>query len=131
MENGTDPVTDDEFLYRRVPVDWCSRSTGLSDQAFAPHRTNDVTGLSVVRAKYKSSEEAAKGQPGRSYYVAVLAVADLKRHGIDVVAVGEPGHAELPDLNRDNRKTEKTLQLQRLLVKMCLRVEGPFGPFEQ
>ena len=34
-------------------------------------------------------------------------------------------HAELPALNAANRKDDKTLELQRVLVTLCMRVEGP------
>ncbi len=36
---------------------------------------NDVTGLSISRAKYKSIQDAAKGFRGKAYYVAVLLLA--------------------------------------------------------
>ena len=135
MENGTEPITDEELLYRRVPAStgWYDPTTGsLKPEAFAPHKTNDVTGLSVYRAKYKSIEEAARGRPGKSYYVAVLRTDDLTQHSIEVVPCtlpGDPGHAQLPDLNSSNRKTDQTLERQRLLTKLCLRVEGPFPPY--
>ncbi len=49
MQDGTEPVSDGELLYRRisVPSDWYSPETGLKAEAFAPHKTGDVTGLSV------------------------------------------------------------------------------------
>jgi hypothetical protein len=100
----------------------------LNAQAFAPHKTNDATGLSVVRAKYKSIEEAAKGRPGKSYFIAVLRVGDLRQNGIEVVQTppDDPSHAELPDLNSANRKADETLERERLLVQLCLRIDGPF-----
>ena len=129
MDNGTEPIADEEILYRRVPAGWYSPAAGLNAQAFAPHKTNDSTGLSVYRDKYKSIEEAAKGRPGKSYYVAVLRAGDLRKKGIQVLPrpqPGDPGHAELPDLNRGNRKTDETLQRQHILVDLSLRVEGAF-----
>lgn len=65
MVNGTETIADDELLYRRVPesTGWYDPATGVLDsRTFAPHKTNDATGLSVSRAKYKSIEEAAKGR---------------------------------------------------------------------
>ena len=87
MDDGIEPITDDELLYRRIPASmgWYSASAGLSPQAFAPHATNDITGLSVSRAKYKSIQAAAKGRPGKSYYVAILRAGDLRQRGIQVV----------------------------------------------
>jgi hypothetical protein len=131
VDDGTEPIADDELLYRRIPksVSWYSDSAGLSPQAFAPHAKNDITGLSISRAKYKSIEAAAKGRPGKSYHVAVLRAGDLRQRGIQVVPrplPEDPGHAELPDLNSVNRKTDETLERQRLLaLELCLQVEDP------
>lgn len=137
MESGSEPVDDDELLYRRIPesLGWYDRATGiLSAEAFGPHKTRDATGLSLARAKYKSIEEAALGQPGKSYFVAVLRAGDLRQQGIEIVPrpdVGagqwDPAHAELPDLNSEVRKADHTLEQQRILAEqLVLRVEGPF-----
>jgi hypothetical protein len=60
--DGAEPITDEEFLYRRVPAatGWYSLQTGLKPEAFAPHKTNDATGLSVYRAKYKSADSGSR-----------------------------------------------------------------------
>ena len=132
MDDGTEPIADDELLYRRIPMStgWYRPDAGVDPQAFAPHAKNDITGLSVSRAKYKSIEAAAKGQPGKSYYVAILQAGDLRQRGIQVVPRPLPedaGHTELPDLNAGNRKTGETLERQRVLAQeLCLRVAGPF-----
>ena len=136
MDDGSEPITDEEMLYRRVPASagWYSPESGLKPEAFAPHKTLDTTGLSLSRAKYKSAEDAAQGQPGKSYYVVVLRAADLREQGIAVEPQplpGDPGHAELPGLNANNRKQDLTLERQRNLVNMALRVEGPFASAEE
>jgi hypothetical protein len=132
-QDGTDPIADHELIYRRVPL-----STGHYDPevdaspsplAFKPTR-DDLSGLSVYRAKYKNIEEAAQGRPGKSYYVAVLRVGDLRAVGIDVAPrplEGDPGHAEITGLTYDNRKDMPYFEWQTLLAEqLCLRVEGPF-----
>jgi len=129
--DGSEPIDEDELLYRRVPAStgWYVPENGLAPEAFAPHKTEDRTGLSVSRARYKSLEAAAKGRPGKSYYVAVLRARDLFAKGIAVAPrplPDDPAHAELPDLNSQNRKSDETVERQRLLVELCLRVEGPF-----
>lgn len=133
-----DPVTDDELLYRRIPesTGWYDPRTGtVNPEAFAPHKEHDRTGLSVTRAKYRGSSynEAMRGRSGKTYYVAVLRVGDLRKHGIQVIARPEtpdgfdPAHAELPQLTSATRKSEKTLEQQRVLAThLCLRVDGPF-----
>jgi hypothetical protein len=138
VDAGSELIEDSEFLYRRVPAStgWYHQATGvLKAEAFGPHRTQDITGLSVARAKYKSLEEAARGRPGKSYLVAVLRAGDLRQRGIEVVPRPElpdghhdPAHAELPDLNSETRKANQTLEWQRLLAEeLTLRVEGPFA----
>jgi len=128
--DGSEPVDDDEILYRRIPQSWYSSETEkLNDQAFAPHKKNDTTGLSVSRAKYKSIEDAAKGT-GECYYVGILKAGDLKKAGIPVVPkplANDPAHAEIPGLNTGNRKDSRTLELQEELVRLTQRVEGPFS----
>lgn len=140
MGNGTEPIADDELLYRRIPASmgWFDPATGMvKPEAFAPHKTQDVTGLSVSRAKYKTIEEAARGRPGKSYFVAVLNAGDLYCKGISIAPRPEtpdgydPAHAELPDLKSSNRKDDVTLEQQRILVELCLRVEGPFATSEE
>lgn len=131
MDNGTETIAAEELLYRRVPesTGWYDPATGVLDsRAFAPHKTNDTTGLSVSRAKHKSIEAAANGRPGKSYYVAVLRAGELRQNGIEIVQTppDEPSHAQLPDLNAANRKENATLERQRLLTELCLSVEGPF-----
>ena len=85
-----------------------SQDTGrVQPEAFAPHKERDVTGLSVSRAKYKSIEEAARGQPGKAYFVAVLPAGELRQAGITIEPRprhGDPGHAELPKFERGESK---------------------------
>ena len=134
MADGFEPVEDDEILYRRVPEHWYNAVTNeFDDQAFAPHATRDVTGLSVSRAKYKSAEQAAAGRAGKRYYVAKLRAGDLREAGIEIEQRPntpggiDPAHAELPDLNSAKRKETLTLErLASLSSKLCLGVEGPF-----
>jgi hypothetical protein len=130
--DGTEPVEDDELIYRRIPEVWCDPDTRqLDDQAFAPHKTNDVAGLSLSRAKYKTIEEAAKGWPGKTYYVAILKAKDLRANDIAIESRplhDDPGHIELPSLNSKNRRDSRVLELQAMLAELTLSVEGPFGP---
>ncbi len=137
MDSGSDPIEDDEFLYRRVPasMDWYdANSDDLRPEAFGPHKTRDNTGLSVTRANRKSIKEAARGQPGKSYYVAIFRAGSLREQGIEVVPRPnlpndeyDPAHAELPELNSGTRKESQTLQWQRVLAEeLTERVEGPF-----
>ena len=128
MDHAVEPIADDELLYRRVPAMWYDPTLGLSDNAFSP-RKDDMTGISVSRAKYKTEEEAARGF-GRCYYLAVMRAGDLRKHGIEIVPrpePGDPGHSELTNLNASNRKATETIERQNLLAnKLCLKILGPF-----
>jgi len=131
------PLSDDELLYRRVPksMGWYrpGQFPEVVDDAFHPR--NDTTGLSMERARsdehpeFKSIEEMAQGPSPAGYVVAVLRVADLRKHGIRIeprTEMAGPGHVELPDLNRDNRKSDQALTLKRILSLSVVRVEDPF-----
>jgi hypothetical protein len=128
--DGTEPISDDELLFRRVPEVWHSQEAGVSLEAFRPNRDRDQTGLSVSRAKYESIEQAARSsRPGKSYYVAVFRAGDLRQIGIDVSPKPEanrPGHSEFPALNAANRNDPMTLERMARMKELCLRVEGPF-----
>ena len=131
MANGHEPIADDELLYRRVPVTWFHHSTGLPlHDAFGPNKNRDLTGLSLSRARYKTAEQAALSQqPGKQYYVAVLRALDVRQAGMRIdprPTADDPSHCEIPDLRADNYKETITLERQRRLVELCLRVEGPF-----
>jgi hypothetical protein len=100
----------------------------LSPEVFHPRR-NEATGISVYREKYKSIEDAAKGRSKHGYFVAVLRTGDLRDIGVRVVPwplPDDPGHAQLPDLNCDNRREPITEQRKFDLAKVCLKVVGPF-----
>jgi len=131
MADGTEPIEDNELLYRRIPSVYFNRENDPhpSPMAFRP-RKYDKTGLSFYREKHSSPAEVASSGAGERYYVAVLRAGDLRAHGIEVVPMpvpGNPGHAELPDLRYENRKEKTQEGWQRLLAeKLCLRVEGPF-----
>jgi hypothetical protein len=135
VANGTEPILDDELLYRRIPesTGWYAPSLKpfLSPEAFRPN-AEDVTGLSVSRATYKTIEDAARGREGKSYYVAVVRAGDLRSRGIRVEPrphKGDLGHAELPDMTYESRHSNQVIEWKTVLAhQLCLRVEGPFGP---
>src|ERR1043166_6815894 len=99
MPDGNEPITDDEFVFRRIPasMNWYNREVSefSSPQAFTPI-THDRDGLSLVRAKYMSAEECgATGMEGRQFYVAIFSVRVLREHNIIVEPDPQecnPGH---------------------------------------
>lgn len=129
MEPSVDPISSDEMIYRRVPVSTGWYEPGnLSAEAFGPTK-NDTTGISVSRANCKSIEEAANGPSKKGYYVAELRVKDLFDRNIAVEPKplpGDPGHAEIPDVNYTNRKESATIEMMATLAELVCQVHGPF-----
>jgi hypothetical protein len=128
-DDGTEPVAENELLYRRIPVSmgWYDQG-GLSPEAFDP-RKDETSGISLYRNKYKPIREVAMGKSKKGYYVAVLRARDLIKEGIEVVSrpnPNDPGHVELPGLTCDNRSTPEAYRLKIRLAKLCLSVKGPF-----
>ena len=139
MLDGTEPIADEEELYRRIPVspNWYDPAVDShpSPRAFRPI-DEDKSGLSLYRAKYKSIRQVAENLRGKRYYVAVLRAGALREYGIKVVPKPIPphdlGHAEIPSLTYTNRKEQRAVEQQLLLAeKLCLRVEGPFPEIDE
>lgn len=138
QRDGTEPIADDELLYRRIPASqgWYdpTQQNPLSSEAFRPNKERDAAGISLWRSTYTSTSEAAAGQPGKTYYVAVLRMGDLRARGVEVVPdvdpndpARSPGHAVIPTLNSANRRSVEATQLKKLLAEvLTLRVDGPF-----
>jgi hypothetical protein len=131
---GTEPIADDELLYRRIPVStgWFDPTidTKPSPLAFRP-RDDDDTGLSVVRGEpYNSIEAAAGGPSKKGYYVAILRAGDLRKNGILVEPKPIPGlqgHAEIVSLTVVNRDSDEARGMMVMLAhEICIRVDGPF-----
>lgn len=134
--DGTDPIDDEEILYRRIPVSqgWYNSNADPhpSPQAFRP-RDDDITGISLCRGGlYNTVEQAGHGPSKKGYFVAVLKAGDLRKLGFDVVPRPNDvinGHVEIPALTASNRDTDSALNIMTALAnKLCLRVEGPFSP---
>src|SRR5438128_668080 len=101
-----EPVDDSEFVYRRIHPQFFDPALAVAVQleAFRPSR-NDNTGLSVFRARFARPEDCLPSDPAKAagYFMARLAVADLRNHGLTVqpepVPAGPPGHAVIPELS--------------------------------
>src|SRR5271166_1419197 len=102
---GTEPIADDELLFRRIPVSmgWYDPAVDAqpSPLAFRP-RDDDATGISVLRgAPYNTPEVAGRGPSKKGYFVAVLRAGDLRKSGVLVAPApmeGISGHAEITSL---------------------------------
>jgi hypothetical protein len=101
--------------------------------AFRPTK-RDKTGISVIRRRFKSAKDAGKGKNPAGYFVARLLVSDLRANGLDVVPRPQTNegidhaHAELPDLNAGNRRTDDVRLRTKILAELAnkFEVQGPY-----
>lgn len=126
MKSESDPITDDEWLLRRVHKDRfrTDRVPLISITAFEPRikgRDRDIEGISLYReACLKSPDEilvkvAADKQ--RDHGIVRISVAELRRLNLTVVSNPDEilGHVVVPELNalvyeQDKAKYTPTLE---------------------
>ncbi|HWG44019.1 MAG TPA: hypothetical protein VN688_14670 [Gemmataceae bacterium] len=131
------PVEDSEFVYRRIHRVYYQAGLPIPLQAaaFRP-TTNDATGLSVFRAVFvQPIDILASIEPGKrnDYYVVRLAVQELHRLGLTVVAEPEPngpaGHAVIPELSwpvyQADKQRLKVIQLELAKLASAAVVHQP------
>jgi hypothetical protein len=124
-----DPVKDDEFVYRRIHRNFYDANvpTLIRSEAFRP-RHNDDIGLSVFRAAFvQPADTLSNIDAGKrnEYYVARVAVQELRRLGLTVVPDPDPngplGRAVIPELNWQAYHADKQRlkQVQFELAKLA------------
>lgn len=144
MSSASSEHADDDGLLMlgRVPAaqEWYDEATGELDvDAFKPHPTGDVDGLSVSRMKLENNPDfltpeqlAGLGRSPRGYYVAIVRESALISLGVRVErapTAQDPGHCLLSNMNSANRKsTEVKDWCHQLVEKHLVRVEEPFRP---
>ena len=100
----TNPVSPDEFVFRRILRKWYdpSKDPPVDRQAFRP-TSRDVKGLSVFRANFIDPERLDRdndGNPGK-YCVARLRASAIMDLNLTIIPdrIDElPGHALIPEL---------------------------------
>lgn len=124
-------ISDDEIIYRRIPVsvELFSPETGLSPQAFHPDK-RDISGISFTRALSRTpEEEAASGENPKGYFIARLRVSSIRAAGLDVgpsPTEENPGHCEISTMNADSRRKPACRENELILKTKCLvDVLGP------
>ena len=132
MGDETEPIEDDELLYRRIDLpEYYDPQEGpdLSPHAFHP-RQHDRTGISFYRARYFTPEQVARRGRRNRYYIAVLRAGDIRASGLAIAPRTEGhqlGHVELPGLKHENRRSNAGQEAEQLLArKLCLKILGPF-----
>jgi hypothetical protein len=121
-----DPVDESEFVYRRIHPSFYDSSLPIAvmREAFRPSR-NDVTGLSVLRARFAQPEDTfANRDPAKvaGFYVARLSVRALRNLRLTVVPEphpgGPPGHAVIPELSWAAYQSQKE-HLKPILLELA------------
>lgn len=119
----SDEIDDDEVLYRRVPAAHCPVGL-IATEHFRPHKTRDVDGLSLTRAKLETAEQllARALKPG----AAVFAVTARELRDIELTVVAspkpdEPGHCHIPEMCSARRDEEFVDIRRHWLVELFSR----------
>jgi hypothetical protein len=132
MRTETDPVSDDEFVYRRVLKDYynefpsCPRDR-INRLAFRP-TDRDTEGLSVYRALFVHPKELdvdSEGRPGR-YYIARLAVGAVREMALSITpdpAEGPQGHSLIPEIRTRLKGRDKSLSKEKQVALARLASE--------
>lgn len=142
-----DLVDRDERLYRRIPLrpkpPWVEPEDHVVRHfAFIPHKGRDVDGISLIREKYRSAEQACcpPSARHREYVVAMVRAGDLMDLGLtlDVTPddidreLGTSAHISVREMNSARRKDSEVLDWARQIAEHCVRdVIGPFPEASQ
>lgn len=126
MKSERDPVSLDEFVFRRIHRSHFKGNLPVPvvRPAFQPNK-HDTKGISMFREEFVSAPELANaGRKPGEYYIARLSVRELKdRLDLSVVPdVDEsqpPGHALIPEINTSRMRDPRSKELQRELAKLA------------
>ena len=134
MPDGTEPVDEDEPIYRRVPAKSGYYKPGptprLSPKAYKP-LSMDTDGLSLTRARLVTgpAEAGAMGYQGKDYYVLELLASDIQSCGLTIQPNPQPddkSHAIIPELNINRPDHAEVEGLTIKLQGKPYKVHGPF-----
>jgi hypothetical protein len=124
------PLRANEALYRRIPDVW----RDLRLDAFLPHKSEDVDGLSLSREAVGPQGAAATGALGKIYHVTQALVSDIEQiRGLTVFADSDT-HALIPEMNSGLRQStapvdkEKRKEWARAL-QLLFRSRQILGPY--
>jgi hypothetical protein len=107
--SGVNPLRANEAVYRRIPDVW----KDLRLDAFLPHKSEDVDGLSLSREAVGAQGTAATGGLGKIYHVTQAIVADIELIGGLTVFADSDTHAMIPEMNSSLRQSTNPVDKQR------------------
>jgi hypothetical protein len=127
---GVDPLRAEEMMYRRVPVVW----KDLRLDAFLPHKTEDIDGLSLSREKVGPEGAAATGLSGKLYYTVDAAISEVERIERLTVFADSDTHALIPEMNSALRQsTDPEVKKRRneyaRALQLLFRQRPILGPY--
>lgn len=125
MIDELDPISPDEFVYRRIHKNHFKREKTecVERLAFQPS-PKDINGLSLFRQKYISAEavtKLAEKSPPEHYCVARLRVSDITKHDLTVIVDDpeRPDHVLIPEIRLENAKENWSRYKQRQLARLA------------
>jgi hypothetical protein len=129
MKAETDPITDDEFLLRRVRIERfrTDQVPIISPNAFEPRtqgRDPDTDGISFYRAAcLNDPDEILPGDPQRRRVNGIvrLSVSFLKSLNLSVVSKLDArvkGHVVIPELNAQDYQANKA-RFKPIMLKLA------------
>jgi hypothetical protein len=119
MKSEDDPITDDEWLLRRVRVEMfrTSKVPVISPNAFEPRikgRDPDMDGISLYRAACLAdpSEVLATITPERLHEYGIVRIQVSFLKSLDLTVLNKPdqrvkGHVVIPELNAGGYESDK------------------------
>jgi hypothetical protein len=125
------PLRANEALYRRIPDVW----KDLRLDAFLPHKSEDVDGLSLSREAVGPQGAAATGILGKIYHVAQAVVCDVEQIGGLTVFADSDAHALIPEMNSALRQSTNSVDKEKRkewarALQLLFRSRQLFGPYK-
>jgi len=141
-------VDPDEVLYRRIsdrsnPA-WFlpNQNPAVAPEAFTPNK-RDTDGISLLRANYRTPEDAVRGgMPGKNYYLARVSARRLIDLGLSLQITpdemdrqqspGTPGaHISVPELAYDKYQADKN-RIKEIAEKISSKLSSNdvIGPYQ-
>jgi hypothetical protein len=125
------PLRADEAVYRRIPDVW----KDLRLDAFLPHKSEDVDGLSLSREVVGPQGAAATGISGKIYHITQSLVSDIEQiRGLTVFADSDT-HALIPEMNSALRQSTAPLDKEQRkewarALQLLFRSRQILGPYQ-
>jgi hypothetical protein len=128
---GVNPLRANEALYRRIPDVW----KDLRLDAFLPHKSEDVDGLSLSRETVGPQGAAATGVSGKIYHITQALVSEIEQIGGLTVFADSDTHALIPEMDSALRQSTDPVDKGRRKewarsLQLLFRSRQILGPYD-